>query len=122
MRACIISVLVVADILSGSGLGPFPRLGGREPSPGPTQPVLVVQTGHSTFINSAVFSPDGKRALTGSGDKTACLWDVASGRELRRLEGHSDVVYTVAFAPDGRRAVTGSKDRTVRLWDVATGE
>ena len=54
------------------------------------------------------FAPDGRTILTGSTDKTARLWDAATGREIRRLQGHGDVVTSVAFAPDGRTILTGS--------------
>ena len=67
------------------------------------------------------FSPDGRWALTGSDDKTARLWEVATGTEMRRLD-HSDEVTSVAFSPDGQQALTGSWDKTARLWDVATGK
>src|SRR5439155_1402292 len=62
-----------------------------------------------------------RAVLTGSFDKTARLWDAATGREIRRFEGHSSAVGCVAFSPDGRGVLTGSYDGTVRLWDVATG-
>jgi WD40 repeat protein len=32
------------------------------------------------------FSPQGDRLLTGSADKTARLWDAATGKEVRKLE------------------------------------
>ena len=59
-------------------------------------------------------------ALSGSYDKTACLWDVASSQELRRLEGHAaPVMHVRALSPDGRYASTGSGDHIVHLWELA---
>ena len=42
-----------------------------------------------TRVNSAAYSPDGKRIVTASGDQTARIWDAATGEELRQLTGHS---------------------------------
>src|SRR5208282_1118501 len=38
--------------------------------------------GHSSAITSVALSADGRLALTGSDDKTARVWDVATGRQL----------------------------------------
>ena len=43
------------------------------------------------------FSPDGRFALTGSSDKTARLWDAATGAEVRRFEGYGDLVLAAAL-------------------------
>ena len=77
--------------------------------------------GHADSVLSVVFSPDGKFALSGSGDKTLKLWDVATGRELRTFSGHRGTIWSVAFSPNGKIALSGSEDNTVKLWDVATG-
>ncbi len=56
--------------------------------------------------------------MSGSGDKTLKLWDVATGKEIRTFVGHTSTVDSVAFSPDGRTALSGSGDRTLKLWDV----
>ena len=69
----------------------------------------------------AAFSPDGTRILTASWDKTAKLWDAASGKLLASF-AHQDGVWHAAFSPDGARILTASADKTAKLWDAASGE
>ena len=57
-----------------------------------------------------------------SWDKTARVWDVASGKEIAALRGHEDRVNSAAFSPDGASVVTASWDKTARVWDAATGK
>jgi len=81
---------------------------------------LLTLRGHKDSVLSMTFSSDGKRLATGSGDRTAKLWNAATGQELATLKGHADWVSSVTFSPDGKRLATGSGDRTVKLWDAAT--
>ena len=68
-------------------------------------------------------SPDGARVLGGSRyDGKLRLFDVRTGKELRRLPGHAGWVTCVAFSADGARALSGGADGTVKLWDVASGK
>ncbi len=76
---------------------------------------------HPGGVRSVAYSPDGHTLATGSNDRAARLWDVATGREMSTLRGHEANVSSVAFSPDGRTVATGSQDKTARLWDVATG-
>jgi WD40 repeat protein len=67
-------------------------------------------------------SPDGKRIVSGSSDKTLQLWDADLGIALGEpLRGHINAVQSVAFSPDGKRIVSGSSDKTLQLWDAGLG-
>jgi WD40 repeat protein len=66
-------------------------------------------------------TPDGRRAVSASDDRTLKVWELETGRELHTLEGHAFPVKAVAVAPDGRRAVSASVDRTLKVWELETG-
>jgi WD40 repeat protein/serine/threonine protein kinase len=84
-------------------------------------------------ISAVAFSPDGRTAVSGGGglyqngvylqgsDFTLRLWDLETGKELRRLSGHTDQVQCADFSPDGRRILSGGHDGMVRIWNAETG-
>jgi len=77
---------------------------------------------HDYYVDAIGVSRDGKRLVTTSRDNTARLWDIATGREIRRF-WHPGFARPIALVPpDGRRAVTGCTDGVVRLWDLESGK
>src|SRR6266567_1664585 len=77
---------------------------------------------HDASVTSEQFSRDGQRVVTASDDRTARLWDAASGKPIGEPMKHEDIVDSAEFSPDGHRVVTASRNRTARLWDAASGK
>ena len=89
--------------------------------PRESRAIVMTLIGHTGGVNSAAYSPDGKRIVSASDDKTLKIWDAKAGKELLTLKGHIDSVNSVMFSLDGKRIVSGSNDGTIKIWDVATG-
>jgi WD40 repeat protein len=84
-------------------------------------PLVHLILHHAGPVYVASFSPDGKRIVTASADKTARVWDAATGQLVATLSGHTGPVNDAAFSPDGTRVVTASQDNTARVWDSSSG-
>ena len=69
-------------------------------------------------VNSVALTPDGRKGISGSRDKTVRVWDLESGECLKVLKGHTNSVRSVALTPDGRKGISGGEDKTVRVWDL----
>lgn len=46
------------------------------------------------------------------------LWDVATGRPIRKFRGHDNRVNCIQLNEEATIAVTGSYDKTVKIWDL----
>jgi WD40 repeat protein/uncharacterized caspase-like protein len=91
---------------------------------------LVVQQGMANISHGfIIFSPDGRQVATGHNGGDVVVWDVGSGREVRRLNDNSgdpgaqdiDGWLWGAFSADGRLLAT-SVGPNLRLWDLWTGK
>ena len=80
--------------------------------------------GHTGQVNTVSFSPDGRYALSGNWDDNAIIWDIKSGRKIKRFKRAGVAIFSISFSPDSRYALSGSSgswDKTIRLWDIETG-
>ena len=73
--------------------------------------------GHSSWLSSVAFSPDGRHVLSASGDQTIKLWDIATGNVVKTFIGDS---HSVTFSPNGRYFLAG--DNILKLWDITSGK
>lgn len=123
----------VAVVLGALGCGGTPAPQGRgktavpvatsEPKKGlegrlPKGARLGKPEGHLAKISCLSFSPDGEKLVSSSNDGSVLVWDVDSGRVLKRFEGHTGFVRGCAFFPDGERVASGDAVGQVALWSI----
>ena len=110
---------------------PMPRSIAAEPT---TLPLPRLETGmHTAVIRRIATDAAGRWAVTASEDKTARVWEVASGRQLAVLRPPQDVgnegkLEAVALSPDGAVVAVGGwtgwdwdKKAAIYLFDRASG-
>jgi WD40 repeat protein len=76
--------------------------------------------GHPGGARRLAFTPDGKRLVSGGFDGTARVWDLATKKELRRLQARG-CVFGLALSADGHTVATADSQGTT-LWDLDTGK
>ena len=94
--------------------------------------------GHQSPISCVRISSDGRYLASASAGSTMSrlghprstmsdafsisLWDLASGRRIKKMWGHNAPIHEMDFSADGAVLVSGSEDATVRCWDVRTAQ
>ncbi len=82
------------------------------------RPVLVLDAnGHAGAVRKLLFTPDSKRLITVSMDKTIRVWDVASGETVKTIympngPGDEGSMFAAALTSDGKKLAVGG-------WPVA---
>ncbi len=80
-----------------------------------------ILAGHTDSVYEIAVSPDAKRVVTASADRTARVWNVTKGTLEHILKGHQAAVWSVKISPDGETIATGGGDGIVKVWNAATG-
>ncbi|KAG2066809.1 WD40 repeat-like protein [Suillus decipiens] len=87
------------------------------------QPVIPIATatrkfkGHKDGVVGVAIFPDRCHMVTGSGDKTLCLWDLESGAMLKKMEGHRQGVRALAVSRDGQWIASGDAGGELIAWN-----
>ncbi|MFD0636648.1 caspase family protein [Catenulispora yoronensis] len=74
-----------------------------------------------THCYGVAFSPDGSYLATAAADFWVRVWNVKTGKVVRRLKRHFGRTRSVAFSPDGRTLAVAAGSE-IRLWDWRNGE
>ncbi|HYE79688.1 MAG TPA: AAA family ATPase, partial [bacterium] len=84
------------------------------------KPVAHLQ-GHGAGVFGINFTPDSRRLVSSSYDRTVRVWSVPGAAPVRTIEAHVHSVDQVRVLHDGRRALSLGRDGTIKLWDLETG-
>jgi WD40 repeat protein len=85
----------------------------------------TVRLRHGAGVGAVAFAPDGRTLASGGNDGTVRLWDVATGKEVRRFGPEPGRVLRLWFTPDGRVLIAAHElaapSSGVTAWEAGTG-
>jgi WD domain, G-beta repeat len=73
--------------------------------------------GHTNYVWDVIVTPDGRRVISASNDRTAAQWDLSIGKRLCTYEGSRSEVCSIAISSDGAKVIGGCLDGEVFVWD-----
>lgn len=79
--------------------------------------VAKTLTGHAAAVTGLQFTTDGSLLFSASKDKTARVWNLATGQPAGQLDTPAEIL-CVLLSPDGKRLLTGHADNLIRGWNV----
>ena len=74
--------------------------------------------GHTNWVLSIAYSPDGCHIISRSGDHTIRIWDAKAGTAAGPLREYTDSSQSVAYPFDGKHIVSGSYVKTPLVLDA----
>ncbi|MGH0161645.1 UNVERIFIED_CONTAM: hypothetical protein FKN15_041776 [Acipenser sinensis] len=77
-----------------------------------------VISGHLGWVRSIAVEPGNQWFVTGSGDRTIKIWDLASGKLKLSLTGHISTVRGVAISSRSPYLFSCGEDKQVKCWDL----
>lgn len=77
-----------------------------------------VAAGHIGWVKSVAVEPGNEWFVTGSGDRTIKVWDLASGQLKLTLTGHTEAVTGLCVSPRHPYMFSCGLDKTVKCWDL----
>ena len=86
----------------------------------PAVPVRILK-GHVASVSGVWIDRTGQTVLSSSEDRTARVWDLASGDERLSLDEQAAGLTCVLGSADGRFFFTASRDGTIARWETASG-
>ncbi len=84
--------------------------------------LIHILTGHTSFVNYVVISPDGQTLVSGGADNTIKLWNIKTGKLIKTLTGHTSFINYLVISPDGQTLASASADNTINLWNLKKKE
>ncbi|CAG8461467.1 21003_t:CDS:2, partial [Dentiscutata erythropus] len=80
--------------------------------------LMRVISGHLGWVRSIAVEPGNKWFVTGAGDRTIKIWDLASGTLRLTLTGHISTVRGLAVSPRHPYLFSCGEDKMVKCWDL----
>uniref|UniRef100_A0A8C7QNT2 Pleiotropic regulator 1 n=1 Tax=Oncorhynchus mykiss TaxID=8022 RepID=A0A8C7QNT2_ONCMY len=77
-----------------------------------------VISGHLGWVRSIAVEPGNQWFVTGAGDRTIKIWDLASGKLKLSLTGHISTVRGVAVSTRSPYLFSCGEDKQVKCWDL----